>query len=47
LWENYKEQLDTNRGLLIDSPKALHDHCAEYCYTAEEAFALEGNNKFN
>nr|DAD59436.1 MAG TPA: hypothetical protein [Bacteriophage sp.] len=23
------------------------DHSAEYCYTAEEAFALEGDNKFN
>lgn len=28
-------------------PKALVIYCAEYCFTAEEAFALEGNNKFN
>ena len=28
-------------------PKALVIYCAEYCFTAEEAFALEGDNKFN
>jgi hypothetical protein len=22
-------------------------HCAEYCWTAEEAFSQEGDNKFN
>lgn len=46
LWQNYKEQLDVDRSK-ITSPKALIDHCAEYCYTAEEAFSLEGDNKFN
>lgn len=46
LWQNYKEQLDIDRQQ-ITNPKALVDHCAEYCYTAEEAFALEGENKFN
>lgn len=47
LQQNYKEQLDLDRQLLINNPKALIDHQAEYCYTAEEAFALEGENKFN
>lgn len=47
LWENYKAQLDLDREALINNPKALIDHSAEYCYTAEEAFALEGENKFN
>ena len=28
-------------------PKAYLDHIAEQCFTAEEAFALEGENKFN
>ena len=46
LSKNYKEQLDADRNN-ITNPKALVDHCAEYCYTAEEAFALEGENKFN
>ena len=46
LWENYKAQLDVDREVIKD-PKALIDHCAEYCYTADEAFALEGENKFN
>ena len=46
LWENYKEQLDLDRSK-IKNPKALIEHCAEYCYNAEEAFALEGENKFN
>lgn len=47
LWWNYKEQLDQDRAKLINNPRALIDHTAEYCYTAEEAFALEGDNKFN
>lgn len=47
LYENYKEQLDLDRQKLVKSPKALIDHSAEYCYTAEEAFSLEGTNKFN
>ena len=46
LWQNYKAQLDNERSK-ITSPKALIDHCAEFCYTAEEAFSLEGDNKFN
>ena len=47
LWENYKKQLDLDRQRLVNNPKALIDHVAEYCYTAEEAFNLEGENKFN
>lgn len=35
------------RDQLADNPKALIDHCAERCFTAEEAFAVEGDNKFN
>lgn len=46
-WENYKKQLDLDREKLIHNPKALIDLQAEYCYNAEEAFALEGENKFN
>ncbi len=47
LWQNYKEQLDADRDSLANNPKGLVDYSAEYCYTAEEAFALEGENKFN
>ena len=42
-----KEFYDKKRSRLIDDPKALMIYSAEYCYTAEEAFALEGDNKFN
>lgn len=35
------------RGKLVNNPKALVDHMAERCFNAEEAFALEGENKFN
>ena len=42
-----KAYYDEIRRKKIDNPKAYADYCAEYCYTAEEAFALEGQNKFN
>jgi hypothetical protein len=42
-----KEYWDEKRAKLVSNPKALVDHCAERCYTAEEAFAIEGENKFN
>lgn len=42
-----KAYYDNERAKRIKSPKALVDYSAEYCYTAEEAFALEGENKFN
>lgn len=41
--EHYKME----RAKRSRSPKALIDYSAEYCFTAEEAFALEGENKFN
>lgn len=40
--EHYQKQRDRYKD-----PKALVTFCAEYCFTAEEAFALEGDNKFN
>lgn len=33
--------------MLLSSPEGLLHHCAEYCWNAEEAFNLEGDNKFN
>lgn len=41
------EYYDNERAKLASKPKALIEYCAEYCYTAEEAFSLEGENKFN
>jgi hypothetical protein len=35
------------RNLKASDPEALVTYCAEYCYNAEEAFSLEGDNKFN
>lgn len=35
------------REAKLGIPSAYIAHCAEYCWTAEEAFALEGENKFN
>lgn len=35
------------RDRLVNNPKALIVHCAERCFTAEEAFSVEGDNKFN
>ena len=45
--EKAKQYWQEQRDKLISNPKALIDHCAERCFTAEEAFALEGENKFN
>lgn len=42
-----KEYWQEKRNKLMANPKALVDHCAERCFNAEEAFALEGENKFN
>lgn len=42
-----KEYYDKQREKYIKSPKDLITYCAEYCYNAEEAFNLEGDNKFN
>ena len=35
------------RDLKAKTPSALLKYCAEQCFTAEEALALEGQNKFN
>lgn len=42
-----KEYYQAIRDSKLSSPEALIDYCAEYCFNAEEAFALEGTNKFN
>ena len=42
-----KEYWMEKRNKLVSNPKALVDHCAERCFNAEEAFSLEGDNKFN
>lgn len=45
--EKAKQYWLEKRAKLINNPKALIDHCAERCFNAEEAFSLEGENKFN
>lgn len=45
--ERAKKKLDEDRSALADRPKALLIHCAEKCYTSEEAFSLEGDNQFD
>lgn len=45
--EKCKEHYNKERAKRSVSPQALIKYCAEYCFTAEEAFALEGENKFN
>ena len=42
--KNYYEQERNNKA---EDPQALITYCAEYCFTADEALALEGANKFN
>jgi hypothetical protein len=42
-----KEFYENERAKLESTPKALVDYKAEYCFNAEEAFALEGDNRFN
>lgn len=42
-----KEFYESERAKKLNDPKALVLYCAEYCFTAEEALALEGDNKFN
>ena len=42
-----KQYYDSQRALKSSNPKALIDFMAEFCYNAEEAFNLEGDNKFN
>ena len=45
--EKTKPILQNKRNSKLNNPKAYLEHCAEYCWTAEEAFAQEGQNKFN
>lgn len=40
----YQKERDVKSA---EDPKGYPTYCAEYCFTAEEAFALEGENKFN
>ena len=42
-----KKILQQERNTKLDNPVAYMKHCAEYCWTAEEAFSQEGDNKFN
>lgn len=43
----YKKKLTKERNELLSVPDDYVKHCAEYCWNAEEAFTLEGQNKFN
>ena len=42
-----KAYYDKQREKLAHNPKSLVIYAAEYCYTAEEGFSQEGDNKFN
>lgn len=43
----YKEYLQEERNNLLEVPEEYLKKCAERCWNAEEAFNLEGVNKFN
>lgn len=45
--ERYKEFLQEERNNLLAVPEEYYKKCAERCWFAEEAFNLEGVNKFN
>lgn len=45
--EANKAHLQEKRNQYLNVPQSLIHYCAEYCWNAEEAFALEGDNKFN
>lgn len=45
--ENGRKYFDRTRALKAADPRELVTYCAEFCYNAEEAFSLEGDNKFN
>lgn len=45
--EKFKETLQEERNKLANIPKEYVKKCAERCWNAEEAFNLEGENKFN
>lgn len=45
--EKGKEYWNKRRQTYANKPQDLITFSAEYCFTAEEAFSLEGENKFN
>lgn len=45
--EEYKKVLQEERNNLLAVPEEYLKKCAERCWNAEEAFTLEGQNKFN
>jgi hypothetical protein len=45
--EKFKEELQKERNKLAKIPSEYVKKCAERCWNAEEAFNLEGDNKFN
>lgn len=45
--EKFKEVLQEERNKLANIPKEYVKKCAERCWNAEEAFNLEGENRFN
>ena len=42
-----KEYYNTKKNALAENPKEYIMFCAEYCFTPEDALALEGDNLFN
>ena len=40
-----REFLEQQRSTLLYDPKAYLIQCAEFCFTPDEAFALEGDNQ--
>lgn len=45
--EEFKKVLQKERDALAALPSKYVEKCAERCWTAEEAFNMEGENKFN
>lgn len=45
--EKAKEYYNKRRNALASNPKDYITFCAEYCFTPEDALALEGDNIFN
>lgn len=45
--EANKRYFQEKRDQYLNVPQSLIHYCAEYCWNAEEAFALEGDNQFN
>lgn len=45
--EKGKEYFDQRRNALANNPSKYLIFCAEFCYTPEEALALEGDGRFN